>query len=204
MAKIKNPAPVTETPAPEAPAPDMSILISTLTPILGTVVEVGKKMHGLNKDLAISCIEFREKYSTASRNDIELSLETAVATAYGLKLSQVQNDKKPGEKGYSAYTLVSAIMTVAWPKGETEQKRVAKAFAEDKGWVELRKAASKKQSRPSKDPNANKCTPENFVNRLHTFLVTCQTDMDTDLLRVLSMAEAAIVTIEKATKDTPK
>lgn len=196
MAKIKQPiqsAPITPAAeVPEQPAPDLSLLIDNLSPLLAERKEGEEALAGNSLSIIIALREFRAENPGLERNDARLALQTAVAEKYGVKLTAVQNDKKPGEKGYSAYTLVSALLSAAWPKGEAEEKKVAKALAAGKGYVEVRKAASKPQSARNKDENARRITEENFAAKLSTFLTQAQVDMGVDMASILEKAEAVI------------
>lgn len=198
MPKVKTPtAPVPATAPAEAAAPDYSILVAQLKPILSEVKDLEDKSRSANLDLAIAIREFREENPTAERNECRLSIQTAVAEQYGLKISQVQDGDKKG-KGYSAYTLVSAIMSVAWPKGDKEENKVAKALKEGKGWVELRKAASKPQVKRSADPDAKRITADNFATKLANFLTQAQVDIGVSIEDILEMTESAIEAIRSA------
>lgn len=199
MPKVTQPKAPTEAPAaPETPAPDLSILIGNLSPLLEQRKEGEDALQGNSLEIIIQLREFRDENPGLERNDARLALQTVVAEKYGLKLAAVQNDKKPGEKGYSAYTLVSALLNAAWPKGEAEEKKVAKAIAAGKGYVEVRKAASKPQGNRAANADARRITVENFATKLSTFLTQAQVDIGEDMLAILTRAEAVIEACKKA------
>lgn len=201
MAKIKAPG----APAPtevEAPAaPDMSVLLSTLDGLLGGILDADKQKEQSSLDIIIACREFREENPNLERNDLKLTIQQACANKYGIKLTAVQNDNKPGAKGYSAYTLVSALLSAAWPKGESEEKRVAKAIKEGKGYVEVRKAASKRQTNRAPDASGRKITEENFPTKFATFLTQAQADTGKSMEDIIEMAEVALEAIKSAPKE---
>lgn len=200
MSKIKTPAPAQtkDVPATDAPAaPDISILIGTLAPLLEQRKEGEEALQGNSLEIIIAMREFREENPALDRNDARLALQTVIAEKYSLKLSQVQNDKKPGEKGNSAYTLVSALLSAAWPKGEAEEKKVAKALAAGKGFVEVRKAASKPQgARAATD--TRRITVENFATKLSVFLTQAQTDIGESMADIVTRTRAVLEALEKA------
>lgn len=204
MAKIKTPAAPAATAAPitaETPAaPDISVLVSTLAPLLEQRKEGEDALQSNSLDIIIALREFREANPGLERNDARLALQTTIAEKYALKLAAVQNDKKPGEKGYSAYTLVSALLSAAWPKGEAEEKKVAKAIAAGKGYVEVRKAASKPQANRANGGDGRKITEENFATKFNLFLTQAQADTGKSMEDVLTMATAVI----EAAKAAPK
>jgi len=216
MAKIAQPkAPTTKQAAPtpatptsaqtEQPAPDISILVGKLEPLFAARVDGENALNNNSLSIIIAVREFREENPTLDRNDCRLAIQTAVAAKYGLKLAAVQNDKKPGEKGYSAYTLVSALLSAAWPKGEAEEKRVQKALAQGKGYVEVRRAASKPQANGGGGGgNPRLITPENFATKLATFLTQAQVDIPNKTMPdILDMADAAIRAIRTSPAAQP-
>ncbi len=206
MAKITTPAPAsTKTTAPtgEAPAaPNVSVLIGTLAPLLATRKEGEEALNSNSRDIIIAMREFKEENPSFERNDCKLALQTVIAEKYSLKLAQVQNDSDSKAKGYSAYTLVSALLNAAWPKGEAEEKKVAKAIKDGKGYVEIRKAASKPQSNRQQGEDKNKITADNFANKATAFVVKAETDMAVSRESVLVMLEAVISALRMAPAST--
>lgn len=204
MPKVQAPAPATPQTETESPAPDLSILTGRLAPILAETKEIEGQLKSKNLDLAVAVREFREENPNLERSDCKLAIQQAVANAYNLKLAQVQNDNKAKDengkslKGYSAYVLVSMILSVAWPKGEAEEKRVQKALQQGKGWLEVKQAASKPQANKNTDPTSRRITVDNFAVKLNTFLTQAQTDIGEPIEGILDRAEAAITAMRNA------
>lgn len=201
MAKIKN-KPTLETPAPDqdVPAPDLSALRAD-------IIEKGKSYFDA-EDTASSCVtdmvirirEEREEQPTIERDSVRLVIQEAVAEIRGLKLEHVQSapDKKlklskPEDyaKRNSSYVLVSTLLSIAWPKDEKQDAKVAKAIesGEDRFTV-LKKLASKpNKTTQSLDPDRNKITDKNFAEKLKAFLTKYATDTGNSIEEALDKAE---------------
>lgn len=207
MPKLK--APKTETPATptvEAPkAPDISPLLKAIAPLLSTIRDAEGKRDGAVVDIAVEIRAFREENSEVERGAVKLAIQTAIADAYELKIEQVQT--KPDEKlkkskpadyatRNSCYTMVSQLLSIAWSKDEKEDNKVAKALKEgETRFTVLKKLASKPQSNPQRDPDANKITKENFAAKFALFVTKAMTDIalpQSDVLDLVSEASEAM------------
>ena len=195
MAKVQTPTPA--TPAIETPTVDYSQLLTSLASPLGVVMNAESQSKSGILDAVIAIREFREENPTADRGDVKTTVQQAVADMLGVKLVKVQNSKGNGGDDY-AYTLSSQMLNTAWPKGEKEEKKVAKAISDGKGWVEVRRASSKPQSKPARDPNANKITMGNFAAKLNIFLTQAQVDTGLNMSEILRMAEMSVDAIRSA------
>lgn len=205
MAKIKQPTQPepTQTQVEAPAAPDISLLIGRLAPLFAQRKEGEEQLATNSRDIIVEMREYRNENPTLERNDLRAALQQVVSDKYGIKLAAVQNDKKPGEKGYSAYTLVSALLSAAWPKGEAEEKKVAKAIAAGKGYVEIRKAASKPQVNRGDGDNKKLITKENFAIKLAKFLTQAQVDTTFSMTEILEMCDTAIEAIRKSPGGAP-
>lgn len=215
MPKIKTPAPTkpaTQTPEVEAPkAPDISPLMESIAPYITEYKEGADVQNNATVNIAVECRAFREENPEVERSAIKLALQTAIADAYGLKIEHVQNkpddklkNSKPADYAArnSAYVLVSTLLSIAWAKEEKQDNKVAKALKDgETRFVVLKKLASKPQSNPQRDPDANKITKENFAAKFALFVTQAMTDMGADQSTVLDMAAEAASAMESAPKE---
>lgn len=218
MAKIQAPAQKgPESPEAQAPqAPDLSLLVKGLSEQVSGLIEGETAISNGRYNMAVLGREAREEHGEAlSRDDLRLALQTAVAEGYGLKLTDVQNKAdKPGPtaskdqrdkaaRRASCYTLVSELLSMAWPKDEKIDKAVAKAVKDgETRWTILKSISSKKQSNRGGggDPDKNKITRENLAGKLNVFLTQAQADIACPLDEIYELAEIAL----GAMKDAPK
>lgn len=216
MPKIKSPSPATETPATDTPAVDISPLIAALAPILTDVSKAEDKISGGIVEIAVECRDFRAKNKDVERSQIRLGIATAVAESKGLVLATILT--KPAEaptnatkdklaliaRQNSAYTLVSTLLSIAWPKEEKQDAAVAKLLkdGEDR-FVVLKKAAAKQQKPGGRDPDTNKITASNFAEKLMAFLSRAQSDMAVPMDEILGQAEDAVQTFIATLNEAP-
>jgi hypothetical protein len=217
MAKIQAPK-ATKTEAPETEgvqAPDLSGLIQSLSSEVTNLIDGEKQTVNARVNMAVLGREAREEHGEAlSRDDLRLAIQTAVAEGYGLKLVDVQNKpEKPGPtaskdardkaaRRNSCYTLVSELLSMAWPKDEKIDKAVAKALTDgEKRWVILKGISSKKQSRPESDPNAKKITAENLAAKLSLFVTQAQADIGQPLEEIFELVQTALDAMKAAPKE---
>lgn len=212
MAKIIAPKPeapkvATPIPTPDVPAPDISVLIANLEAPLQANRDAEEKSKSSLLDAIIVIREFRAENPTVERSDVKTAVQQAVANAIGVPLAKVQTapDKANPKLGGDAYgyALSSAMLSTAWPKGEAEEKRVAKAIKDGKGFVEVRKAAAKPQANPGagNNPDAKKITQENFALKFSQFLTQAQVDLAISMDDVVTMATKALEAIGAAPRD---
>lgn len=215
MAKIKAPKP--EATAVEAPTPDYASLSAQLLEFQQVAVDAESSANGANIDCALSAREFIEENPGCERKDIKLAIASAVAEARGIKPADIASapDKTLKTGGpakaekfrifNSAYTLVSTLLTVAWPTDETAQKKVAKLISDgERGFVKLKAAASKKQSNPNKGPSI--ITEETFGGKLIAFLEKARveiTEAEGEKDYITSLAGTVIETWGEETPGDP-
>lgn len=211
MAKIKQPAPATEAPTTEAPAPDMAPLIQSFSEIFATREEAEQKVDECNLEIAVIGREFREENPTVERPAILLAVQTAVATAKKIKLSHLTNYKDQSDKvkkdAGSAYTLTSSLMSMIWHKNPDIEKKGAKLSSDEirkEGWVKFKTRMSKKHNRTEPDPDRNKITEANFAEKLGAFLTQAVADGVGDTEYVSSLALTATEAWEKSAVEAPK
>ncbi len=90
-------------------------------------------------------------------------------------------------------------MSVVAPKGEEQQKRVSKALKDgEKRFTTLVKLASKPQTkRAASDPDKNKITDDNFIEKALAFLTKYATDTGNSVRDgVAKMRDEALDAIE--------
>lgn len=218
MAKIQAPkqtAPTTENPS-EKVTIDLAPLTQSLTEKVGEILSGEEQAKNGRIDMVVLMHEARDEHGEAlTREDVRLALQTAVAEGYGLKLADVQN--KPDKiadnaskdardryaKRNSCYTLVSELLSMAWPKDEKQDKKVRELVdSGEKRWVVLKGAAQKKQTnRADADPNKGKITKENFAAQFNLFLTKAQADMAVTLDETYELAETALAAMKAAPKE---
>lgn len=217
MPKVTTPkAPATPTPEPEAPAIDIAPLITSLSPLLSGVAEAEQKIDTATVDIAVECRAFRADNPTLERNSMKLAIQTAVAESYGLKLEDVQS--KPDalspnanaaatekfKKRNSTYTLVSVLLSIAWPKDEKQDAKVAKLLSGgETRFVVLKKAAQKPQANAARDPDAGKITAANLAEKHFAFLSKAQSDMAVPMEEILDAIEEHTNAVREALVNPP-
>lgn len=211
MATIKAPAPkAAQTEAPTAP--DLSKFSLALTDKLSIVKDSEGKRDGALFDILVEGRAVREEFPDAEREQIKATVAQALADTYSLKLEHVTKapdktlrQQKPADftARNNAYTLLSELVTMIWPKGEAEDKAVAKKLKDGETRISyIRKASKKKQTRPDADPDANKITAQNFLEKLDFFLATAATDLGETIEQVRDRALEGIETLKKAPKES--
>ena len=223
MAKIKQPTTTTTTttPAPsiEATAPiiDYGALAMLIAEKQTNVLEFQGRADSGNIDCALDAIEFRQANPEAERKDIVLAIAQGIAEPRGLKVDDIikapdktlnaptatpaQREKYTTRN--SAYTLLSSLATIAWPKDADAEKRVKKLLdSGERGFVKLKAAASKKQKNPAAPtPTEDKITEDNFGTRLGLFLTKALMDLTpTDADEIEAMTHVATEAWKVTTK----
>lgn len=216
MPKVKAPkieTPIVETPTTEVPKVDMSPLISQLTDGLAALQEVEGKRDECQLTLIVECRGFREENPTVERGDMRLAIQTAVAEQYGLKLAQVQNKPTKDERiakeirsqRESAYVLVSTLLSMAWPKDEKQDTKVAKLLESgETRFTVLRDASRKPSTKVQRDPDAGKITVANFADKYAEFATKAYADIGKGWPSVFNLLDEAREALEKAMADAPK
>lgn len=222
MAKIKTPTVTTNTPDVETPAVivDYGSLTVQISALQSGVLEAQGKVDEGNIECALTAREFREANPEAEREKIRLAVATSIAETRGLKVDDIQKapDKSLNSPSATplqkekyalrkyAYELLSRLMSVAWPKDEDGEKRVAKLIESgERGFVKLVAAAAKKQKNPATTPtDEGKITEENFGTRLGLFLTKALLDLGdkTTAADIAAMCDVASGAWLKAT-ETP-
>lgn len=210
MAKINKPTPT----KPENPeiegvkAPDMAPLITSISGMITTIIEAKETEASANIDIAVAVREFRGENPEVERGAVRLALQTAVAESYGLKIEHVQSKpeetlKKSKPVDYanrnSAYVLVSTLLSIAWPKDEKQDKKVQKMLDDgETRFVVLKKAASKPQANPQRDPDANKITLDNLGEMLAKFVTQAIADTGASADSIYEKCHTALDVMSKA------
>jgi len=210
MAKLTKPAPK----APEAPetegvkAPDMAPLIASISGLIADIKGADETKDNANIDIAVAIREFREENPEVERSAVRLALQTAIADTYGLKIEHVQSKpeetlKKSKPADYanraSAYVLVSTLLSIAWAKDEKQDAKVAKLLdGGERRFVVLKKAASKPQANPQRDPDANKITLENLPQKLALFVTQAMADTGASADDIYARCHKALDAMEEA------
>lgn len=216
MPKVKAPTPTTpttETPAVEQPKVDMSPLISQLTAGLAELQEAEGKRDEAQISLIVECRAFREENPTAERSDMRLAIQTAVAEQYSLKLAQVQSKPTKEERiakeirsqRESAYVLVSTLLSMAWPKDEKQDTKVAKLLeGGETRFTVIRDASRKPSQKSQRDPDANKITVANFTDKYAAFATQAFADIGKGKWdAIFNLLDEAREALEKAVSDAP-
>lgn len=193
------------TPTQDAPAaPDLSALRKELSASIGRIRSSENSGKDALRDSIVAIMEQREKTPDLERESVKALVQELVADAYGVKVEYVQSspDKKLKDRNFNdwslrngAYTLVSQMLSVAWNKDETVQKKVAKLIKEegDKiSFTALLKAGRKPQTNP-KGGRDNTITKKNLAEKLKAFIVKAATDMNESTDEVLDMIDGGNV-----------
>lgn len=210
MAKVNQPKVTSPaTPEIEIPTVDYSSLLAELMEQQTASAEYETKGVESNIECALIAYMFREKNPDAVRSEIKLCVDTAVASVRGFKADDIaKSPEKPQpnaspasherySKLRSACDLSSKLLSVAWPKGEDEQKKVKKLIdSGERGFVKLTRAAAKRHKNPARDPNAKRFTITNFAEKLELFIVSAATDLSETREDTLQRASEVIETLK--------
>lgn len=186
MAKAPAPKTKVEAPAEEAPTLNIAEIAGKLAPHLETARDSENQKNQSLTDFVLDLIETvddaggKEK---VDRADLKLVVQTALSVAYGVPLQKVQNrPNKPGEKRKDAgdatlYSLASRLLTMAWPSGELEQKKLEKFLTkterENVTFDTLRIAASKPAKKRTTDDS--KMTLEDLAAKVAALMALAET-----------------------------
>jgi len=200
MAKLKKNE-VNETEKQELPAPDLTALRADISKSFDSYIEGEDQSKSAMLDIVLRIKEEIDENEDKglTREMVVLTIQETVAEKYTLKLLEVQNkpskdakvSKDVRSKREAAYVLVSTLASMAWPKGETERKKVNKYLEEtekdDLQFVKIREYSRKKQNNPKPGSNS-KVTEENFAEKLKAFFVKAASDMAIKLPAVIDLA----------------
>lgn len=213
MPRIKAPTPT--EPTAEDPKVDMSPLIADLVSALGEREEAEGKLENTNVAIVQTIVAFHDENPEMERTDAKLAIQTAVSQKTGLKLAQVQtaprkDEKCPADKNLgltgpevkskrlSASSLVSTLLSMAWPAHEDQYKKTRKLLAEGEDrFIVLQSASRKPNKRGQATASSNTITRENLVEKFSKFMTKVETDLPAPTSEVLDLLYAAIETIQK-------
>lgn len=144
---VTEPAPETKAPKaePKAPAIPIAEMVAAMLPIVSKLGAVEAEVEGAFKQIgtlkAELCIVGQDFAAQgAARSEVKEAYQSAVAQWYGLAESKVKDTPKNGGDPH-AYSLISELMTVTFPKDETNLKKARKGLEEGRSWVEIKSLA---------------------------------------------------------------